>query len=128
MASMLTSAPSRSSISKSGGMAVISLLLPSTATWPNVRLASVAQALTKCNGPHFEPAEPHSVLPSMAMWPRPNVSVSARSQATALQGTRLQFTKDAFQGVVRRHAVGQCQEPFEPGQAFLGKEHDFLPV
>src|SRR5262245_46278262 len=58
MASMLTSAPLRSSISKSVGMAVISLLLPSTATWPNVRLASVAQALTRCNAPNFDPAEP----------------------------------------------------------------------
>src|SRR5262249_4752114 len=33
-----------------------------------------------------------------------------------------------FKGVVRGHAVGQFQEPFEPRQAFLGKEHDLMPV
>ena len=82
-------------------MAVISLLLPSTATWPNVRLASVAHALTTCNGPHFDPAEPHRVLPSMAMWPMPRTSATAQPrQATALKRARLQFGKHALEGVV----------------------------
>jgi hypothetical protein len=60
---------------------VISLDLPSTATSPKVRLASVAQALTRCNGPNTDEAEPQSVLPSMAMWFTPTNSLAARSHS-----------------------------------------------
>ena len=51
------------------GIAVISLLLASVATWPSVSRAAQAQAETRCSG--FLPAalsnEPRKVLPSMAM-------------------------------------------------------------
>src|SRR6266446_2136510 len=49
-------------------------------------------------------------------------------QATALKRTRLQVAKHALEGVVRRHSVGQLQEPLEPRQTFLSKENDFRPV
>jgi len=62
-------------------MALISLDLPSTATSPKLSLASVAQALTRCSGPRLQEAEPRSVLPSMARWPRPTKSETSRSHA-----------------------------------------------
>ena len=66
MASMVTKAPLTSSRSSRAGMAVISLDLASTATWPSDRFCAVAQALTRCNGPSFAEPEPRRVLPSMA--------------------------------------------------------------
>src|SRR5437879_12367101 len=83
-------------------MAVISLLLPSTATWPNVKLASVAQALTRCNGPHFDPAEPHNVLPSIAMWPMPKVSAIARSHP------RQQHCKERGSSLLKTRSKVSC--------------------
>src|SRR5690348_6505675 len=65
-------------------MAVISLDLSSTATWPNVRLALVAQTLTKCNGPSLFAGLPdrRRVLPSMAKWLPPSWACRACNQTT----------------------------------------------
>ena len=46
---------------------MISFDFPSTATCPKLTCASVAHALTKCNGRRPDPAEPHNDLPSMAI-------------------------------------------------------------
>src|SRR5262249_7762657 len=66
IASRVTEAPWSSSSSGSAGMAVISLELAPTATWPSDRRWAVAQALTECSGPSFADPEPRNVLPSMA--------------------------------------------------------------
>src|SRR6516162_3032290 len=75
MASMVTTAPARSSRRSNSGMAVISFDLPSTACWPRSRWFSLAQALIRCSAP-FPPApskERRKVLPSMATR-RPSVA------------------------------------------------------
>ena len=77
---MLTMAPETSSSSSNFGMAVISLDLLSTATWPSTRCCSVAQALTKCKAalPEALSKERRMVLPSMAirLMPKPSLKAS----------------------------------------------------
>ena len=66
---------------------MISLDLASTATWPRLRCACVAQTLTRCNGPSPCAGLPEcrKVLPSMATWPSP----SARAQPCSQRNRQL---------------------------------------
>lgn len=68
MASMDTRLPLRSNRSSSAGMAVISLDLTSTASWPRTSLALVAKAETRCSGGRSDLRSwlRREVLPSMA--------------------------------------------------------------
>lgn len=66
MASMATSAPVSSRRSSSSGMADISLLFRSTASWPSTRRWRAAQAQTRCSGAPSLPCAPREVLPSIA--------------------------------------------------------------
>src|SRR5712671_7814098 len=69
MASMVTTAPSIASISRSAGMAMISLDLSATLTWPRTRRWRAAKADTMWIAA-FPPLlweEPRNVLPSMAI-------------------------------------------------------------
>ena len=73
MASMVTTAPSRlrpaASFSSSTGMAVVSLLLSSTASCPRTRRLLVAKAETRCSAarPLARSWLRRTVLPSMAI-------------------------------------------------------------
>ena len=73
MASMVTKAPSRlrpaASFSSSTGMAVVSLLLPSTASCPSTRRLLVAKAQTRCSAarPFERSWLRRTVLPSNAI-------------------------------------------------------------
>src|SRR5207249_1633266 len=60
IASTVTVAPSKSSISSSFGIALISLLFPSTAHCANTQRAWLAKALSRCTGPSL-PREPRNV-------------------------------------------------------------------
>ncbi len=78
MASIVTSRPLIESASSSSGIAVISLLLAATFSWPSTRPSSVAKALTMWIALSPPVPEPRTVLPSIAIVPvRPASSLSA---------------------------------------------------
>src|SRR5712664_3202416 len=83
MASMVTTAPSIASISRSAGMAMISLDLSATLTWPSTRRWRAAKADTMWIAA-FPPLlweEPRNVLPSMAITSA-DTPISLATQAT----------------------------------------------
>src|SRR5258707_946041 len=69
MASMVMTAPSIASMSRSAGMAMISLDLSATLTWPSTRRwrAAKADTIWIAAFPPFLWEEPRNVLPSMAI-------------------------------------------------------------
>ena len=87
MASAVTIRPSRSSISRSTAIAVISFDLSATFTWPSTRRASAANACTRCTGERADESakERLSDLPSMAMTsPSSTSAQSSRSRNSTL--------------------------------------------
>src|SRR3954465_13459149 len=83
MASKVTMQFFKDSVSSSAGIAVISFDLPSTSRWPSTKPCSLAQALTRCNGPCARPRskERRSVLPSIATTSRWKTSAKDWAQA-----------------------------------------------
>src|SRR3954454_22976524 len=83
MASKVTMPFFKDSVSSSAGIAVISFDLPSTSRWPSPKPCSLAQALTRCNGPCARPRskERRSVLPSIATTSRWKTSAKDWAQA-----------------------------------------------
>ena len=71
MASTVTVAPAKSSISRSAGTAVISLPSAATVTWPSTGRSSAAHALTRCKGeaPAVRSNDRRKLLPSTATTP-----------------------------------------------------------
>src|SRR5262245_16464871 len=133
MAAIVTKAPLRSNSSSSRGMAAISLDLPSTATWPRLSPAWVAQTLTRWSMPRPRACEPdeHKALPSMAMWSMPRADADAGGQPAPqaeVQAARGQRGEDALEGAARGDAVGQVQEGREPAGALRGEGDDLGPV
>src|SRR5262245_52113229 len=133
MAAIVTKAPLRSNSSSSRGMAAISLDLPSTATWPRLSPAWVAQTLTRWSMPRPRACEPdeHKALPSMAMWSMPRADADAGAQPAPqaeVQAARRQRGEDALEGAARGDAVGQVQEGREPAGALRGEGDDLGPV
>ena len=49
-------------------------------------------------------------------------------QAAALESALIELGKDALEGVVGGHSVGQLQEPLKPRFTFRGKKDDLMPV
>lgn len=45
-----------------------------------------------------------------------------------LEDLRVQPVEDALEGIVRRNALGQTEETFEPGAASLREGDDLLPI
>src|SRR3954469_4995655 len=83
MASKVTMQFFTDSVSSSAGIAVISFDLPSTSRWLSTKPCSLAQALTRCNGPCARPRskERRSVLPSIATTSRWKTSAKDWAQA-----------------------------------------------
>src|SRR5215207_7517978 len=83
MASKVTMPFFTDSVSSSAGIAVISFDLPSTSRWPSTKPCSLAQALTRCNGPCARPRskERRSVWPSIATTSRWKTSANDWAQA-----------------------------------------------
>src|SRR3954464_8854508 len=108
MASAVTIVPWSDNSASSFGTAVISLLLPSTATCPSTSRWSAAQALTRCRGdcPAARSNERRRVLPSRATTP-------ARFSEAGVKLRRIEQTEQAREGVVARDAVAQAQERAE---------------
>src|SRR4051794_31104565 len=100
-------------------MAVISLDLPSTATWPSVRPVSAAHRLTVCRQPSWPlpPREPRKDLPSICSRFRPRRPHTAFIQATKhswkatgsrAAKTRLKVSCDGMPwGRARKRAIRQ---------------------
>src|SRR5512144_2491087 len=110
IASIVASAPARSSNSSSRGMAVISFDLSSTATWPRVTWLAPAQALTRCSGASPRPRRPRrrAFLPSIGTRRRDP------GGEAALERLGVQQAEDAAEGVMRGDAVGQAEVLGEP--------------
>src|SRR3954469_2276732 len=91
MASNVTMQLFKDSVSSSAGIAVISFDLPSTSRWPSTKPCSLAQALTRCNGPCARPRskERRSLLPSIATTSR--WTTAAKDCAQALKQTSKAF-------------------------------------
>ena len=108
MASMVTVQPTRSSSLSSAGIAVISLDLPSTASWPSTSPDSAAQARTRCSAarPVTSSREPRAVLPSRAR----SRGAPGRSGATAVAQARKQ----------RPNAAGSSRAKTRPKVSWLG--------
>src|SRR5271154_2367147 len=99
IASIVTTAPASSRISRSLGMAVISLDFSSTATWPSSKRLSWAQALTTCRGFWLadRSSDARAVLPSMLISRPSSVSAKAatqlRKQSTNFCGSMARMTR-----------------------------------
>src|SRR5215218_3219605 len=100
---MLANAPSKSRARNSLGMAVTSLLLPSTATRPSVRRAPVAQALTRWMALRAPSREPLIHVPADAVASSgPIREEKAPTDATASAGTCMRHALGEGRGVHRR--------------------------
>src|SRR3954465_11054034 len=132
MASKVTMQFFTDSVSSSAGIAVISFDLPSTSRWPSTKPCSLAQALTRCNGPCARPRskERRSVLPSIAH----DLAVEDLGKGlgpgaeAGLEGIRVDQHEDAPEGVVRGNAIGQGQEGLQPAQLVAAGERDVVPA
>src|SRR5215211_6469816 len=132
MASNVTMQVFKESVSSSAGIAVISFDLPSTSRWPSTKPCSLAQALTRCNGPCARPRskERRSVLPSIATtsrWKTLAKGLGPGAEA-GLEGIRVDQHEDAPEGVVRGNAMGQGQEGLQPAQLVAAVERDVVPA
>ena len=142
MASMVTTAPLRSSSSSNSGMAVISLDLASVATCPKVRRFSTAQALTTCRAerPTVRRAEPRWALPSMAIGVSSGGSVAIgvnplRAISAVIQEEKHFWKASGSSRQKTRRKVscegmppGKVEEGLEPVELGVGVVGDLHPV
>src|SRR3954467_15518685 len=131
MASKVTMPFFTDSVSSSAGIAVISFDLPSTSRWPSTKPCSLAQALTRCNGPCARPRskERRSVLPSIATTSRWKTSAKdwaqALKQASKASGSISMKTR---RKVSCEGMLGQGQEGLQPAQLVAAVERDVVPA
>src|SRR3954465_8957307 len=141
MATKVTMQFFKDSVSGGAGIAVTSFDFTPTSRWPSTKVCSLAQALTRCNGPCARPRskERRSVLPSIATTSRWKTSAKDWAQAlgprrlgpgaeAGLEGIRVDQHEDAPEGVVRGNAMGQGQEGLQPAQLVAAVERDVVPA
>src|SRR5271165_3639784 len=127
IASMVTIAPSIASMSRSSGMAVISLPLASTARAASTSPASCAKAETTCKAPAplLSCFVPRRVLPSIATTPE----TFAWRLATHDEKAR----SSAFGSSARRTrrkvcAIAKRQKTAQPGKLPLAEHRDLVEI
>ena len=109
---------------------MISLDFLSTATCPKVRLACVAQALTRCNGPSLALAG--ATQASCRRWrcdpgPRGPPRPAARPRSS-VRKPGIERGKHTLEGVMGGNAARQLQKPSKPRLTLLGEQGDVRPV
>src|SRR3954454_18836222 len=125
-ASAVTMRPLSDSRSSSFGTAVISLDLPSTASWPSSSRWSADQAWSMCSGdlPAARSKERRSVLPSIATTPCKHAlqgfgEALHEAREAGFERGRIEESEHPAEGVMAMDAVPQAQEL--PQERFLDR-------
>src|SRR5262249_54911191 len=127
MASMVTMAPSIASMSRSAGMATISLDLSATLTWPSTRRWRAAKADTIWIAalPRFLWAEPRNVLPVEGDHIcRYADQFGNPGDEAALKFCGVEGCENVAEMVVRRRSIPERQEPAQQRDLLLTKSRD----
>src|SRR5580693_1826731 len=122
MASVVMMAPSITNMSRSAGMAMISLDLSATLTWPSTRRWRAAKADTMWIAA-FAPflwAEPRNVLPTMHIRRHPDQLGDPGDEAT-LEFRVVERRENVAEVVVRRRSIAERQKPAQKRDLLLAE-------
>src|SRR5271157_5735287 len=130
IASMVTIAPSIASMSRSSGMAVISLPLASTARAASTSPASCAKAETTCKAPAplLSCFVPRRVLPSIATTQNLRLEACNPRRKGPLQRLWIERPQNPAQGLRRRDAIAKRQKTAQPGKLPLAEHRDLVEI
>ena len=126
MASIVTIAPSIANISKSLGIAMISLDFSVTFTWPRTRrlLAAKAETMWIWALPPFLLPERRTALPSIAITPAGTPVTAAPGDEAALKLLGIKGGEDIADAIMRRGPTKEGAESAQKRQLFFTEARD----